>query len=923
MMNRRFALWLAVAAAAAAIAGISLSGQTSSITVQDLTCEYLVNPLGIDTEQPRLSWRLAPGPRGRTQSAYQILVASSPENLQKNIGDLWNSGKVNASQSVLVPYQGRPLNSRMRAWWKVRVWDENGRVSPWSAPARWSMGLLRPSDWQARWIGLPHPEGAKPGAPLPFPWLRKTVELKQKPARATAYVNAQGYYELYVNGKKVDDYVLVPAVSDFSKRNLYLTHDVTNYMVPGKNVIALWLGRGWYVRGHPGVIHDGPIVRAQVEMEMPGGESVSVVTDDTWKVKESMLTPLGRGTAFGDYGGERYDARLELPNWNLASLDDSGWKQAAVFGAPQVETAAQMVQPNRLLDPVKPVKVQEESPGVYLMQMEKNYTGWFQIRIPGDLPAGTMVRLEYGDTNPTKERFQTFNQRDEIITAGKELNFCSRFNYHAFSFVRITGLKRAPALTDVKAWLIHTGYDQAGEFESSNDLLNRIFRTVAWTYRCLTLGGYVVDCPHRERLGYGGDAGTSIETGMYTFDTAALYNKWTADWRAAQDPRTGDLPYTAPNYQDQGGGGPMWSGFCVTLPWHVYTQYGDKQVLETNYNMIQKWLEFAHSKTVDNILEFYVSFGIRMPQWNYLGDWVTPRRPGEPDISRDKVAATLINNLHYLYTLQLASNIATILNRPEDAAKYQARAEAVKSAIHRRFFDPKRQIYGTGQQPYLAFPLLVSVVPPEHRPAVMKNLERTILVDDKGHINAGMHGTYFLLKYLMEADRNDLIYEMVSKTTWPGWGYMLEQGATTIWEGWSGQSRIHDTLISVGSWFIQGIGGIRLDEKAPGFRRFIIKPAVVGDLKFARTRYKSIHGPIVSNWRIEGDTLHLDVSAPPNTTATVYVPAASSEAVTEGGRPAAKSPGVKAVGYENGRALFEIAPGQYSFATRLVKQQGR
>ncbi|NWG13062.1 MAG: alpha-L-rhamnosidase N-terminal domain-containing protein [Acidobacteria bacterium] len=256
-MKNRFAVLLAVAAAAAAMAGISLSGQTSAITVQDLTCEYLVNPLGIDTDRPRLSWRLTPGARGRMQSAYQILVASSPENLQENQGDLWNSGKVNTSQSVLVPYGGRPLNSRMRVWWKVRVWDENGRPSQRSAPARWSMGLLRPTDWQARWIGMPHPEGAKPGAPLPFPWQRKTVDLKQRPTWATACVNDQGYYQLYVSDKKVDDYVLVPAVSDFSSRNLCLTHDVTHYLTPGENVIALWLGRGWYVRGHPGVIHDG------------------------------------------------------------------------------------------------------------------------------------------------------------------------------------------------------------------------------------------------------------------------------------------------------------------------------------------------------------------------------------------------------------------------------------------------------------------------------------------------------------------------------------------------------------------------------------------------------------------------------------------------------------------------------------------
>ena len=899
----------------------------TSPTVEGLRCEYLANPLGIDIEKPRLSWISIQGARGWRQTAYRILAASTPENLRKDAGDLWDSGKAISDQSTWIPYAGKPLTSGLRVYWKVRVWDGANRPSPWSGQAMWSMGLLRPSDWHARWIGEARPEGVREGAPLPFPWLRKTFTLAAKPDRATAYVNPLGYYEMYINGNKVGDHVLSPAVSDYSKRNLYVTFDVTDYLVPGKNVVALWLGRGWYVRGHPGVIHDGPLVRAQVDIALPGANTVQVGTDDTWKLRESPLTPLGRGTAFGDYGGERYDSRLELANWNSVELDDSDWKTAAAFDPPQAITAAQMVEPNRIMETILAVKVEEFPPGGYLIDMGRDFTGWLEFRVPGGLPAGTTVKLEYADVRRSAPAtgaaaaaggLQTLNQRDEVVANGAALTFRSRFNYHGFRYVRVTGLNRAPGIQDATGYLIHTAYDRAGEFVSSNDLMNRIYQLVTWTYRSLSLGGYVVDCPTRERLGYGGDAGTSLETGMFNFSTGGLYDRWLANWRDAQQPETGELPHTAPNYQDQGGGGPMWGGFVVTLPWQLYLQYGDKRVLETNYPMIQKWLGYLQSEAGGNVLETHKTFAMRMQQWNFLGDWVTPSPVGGVNGDRgDPRSVQLINSLHYLYTVQIAAKVAAILGRSDDAAKYQALSADISHALHQRFYDAAKASYATGEQPYLAFPLLVNVVPPELRKAVADNLENTIRVKNAGHLDSGMHGTYFLLKYLMEADRNDLIYLMTSQTDFPGWGYMLAQGATTSWEDWRGRSsNIHDTLISIGAWFIEGIGGIRIDPKAPGFQHFLIEPALVGDLTFARTSYQSIHGQIVSDWKIENGALHMDVTVPAGTTATVYVPTSAPGSVTEGGRPPARSPGVKSAPAENGKAVFEVGSGKYAFEAK-------
>ena len=429
------------------LAGCAAIGQTSA-PVDGLRCEYLTDPLGIDVPTPRLSWQLAPGPNELRQTAYQILVASSLEALRKDNGDLWDSKRVESQDSTFVPYAGRPLASGMQCFWKVRVWRQSGRATSWSNPARWSMGILSEPEWYGRFIGQARPTAVKEGTPLRFPWLRKTLDLKEKPRRATAYVNALGYYELYINGRKVDDYVLAPAVSDYSKRTVYVTHDITDYLVAGKNCLALWLGRGWYVHGHPGVIHDGPLVRAQFDIRLSDGSNMKVGTDETWKVHASPIAPLGRGTAFGDYGGEHYDAGLEIEGWNTAALDDSNWDAAAVFAPPHTVTAAQMVEPNRIVETLKPVKIEENPAGAWLIDMGKNYVGWLELNLPADTAAGANIKIEYADWTPTSGRWATFNQRDEYVTRAGAQTIRSRFNYHGFRYAHVTGLRtRLPGTT--------------------------------------------------------------------------------------------------------------------------------------------------------------------------------------------------------------------------------------------------------------------------------------------------------------------------------------------------------------------------------------------------------------------------------------------------------------------------------------------
>ena len=899
--------------------GLSFQGYTvfagNDLTMNNLRCEYLVNPLGIDAVKPRLSWTLHSDQRGQTQTAYQIMVAASEESLKKNQADLWDSGKVDSDQSIQIEYSGNELTSKMACWWKVRVWDKDHRVSSWSTPAFWTMGLLQQAHWQGRWICADLP-GDKPQDYIwPLPWLRKTFTLDEKPNDASINISALGYYELYVNGKKVDDYVLTPAISDYSKRALYLTHDISKHLVKGKNCIAVWLGRGWNQGVLPIEIYNNPPVRAQVDITLTNSQKIRIITDESWKYHTSPITPLDRATS-NHYGGERYDAQQELPDWNHADFDDSTWKSVRIMNTVNPTMAAQMAQPNRITEIIQPVSVEKMENGAYQIDMGRNFSGWLKLRIRNGQP-GQQIKLEYGDKIFPDSRLQSYSQRDEYILNDQQAQtFCSRFNYHAFRWVRITGLTAPPELDDAVGYFIHTDYESASEFECSNDLLNRIYQTVNWTYRCLTLGGYVVDCPHRERLGYGGDSGTSMETGMTNFNMAPFYTKWLADWRDVQNQTTGEFPHIAPAPY-MAGGGPAWSGICVTLPWEVYRKYGDVRILEISYPAIQKWIAFLQTKTKDNLLEPYITMDQKTIEWSFLGDWVPPGRGQGHNDRVDDHSTLLFNNCYYLYNVQLAEKIATVLAKQNDAAAYRKKAQLLQRVIHQRFYNPDKNTYANGDQTYLVMPLLFGIIPDDLRSQIMQNLENDILVKHKGHLNTGMHGTYFMVKLFSQLNRDDLTFEMTNKKSYPGWGYMFENGATSIWEEWLGNnSQIHDTLLSIGSWFVNSLGGIQPDDNQPGFKHFFIKPALVGNLSSANATYNSIHGKISSRWNKANDQFTLKIQVPTNTTATVYIPTSSPATVTEGSLPAAQADGVKFLRTENNAAIFSVASGNYTFAAK-------
>ena len=911
--------------------------------VVNLRCEYLSDPLGSDVQKPRLSWVIEDKGqktevRGQKQTAYRVLVASSEELLKKNKGDLWDSGKVASDQSIQVEYQGKPLVSRMYCHWKVRVWlavsklpgeggDKKGKATDWSKPAFWSMGLLKPEDWQAKWV--------KAGGET-SPWLRKEFTLAAAPERATAFVNVKGYAELYVNGKKVGDDVLAPAVAVYRKRTLYNTYEISRYLHAGNNCVGVWLGLGLcYIRN---ATNYTPLARVQLDLSV-GGQRVVVGTDPTWTFMQSSHTEFGWG--WNGNGREHIDARRDIAGWSEVGCTNGTWRPVEEFAEPSGVATAQSCPPNRITGVIPLKTCTALNATTYELDFGTNLNGWLRLRLPrmeagktvrlrfadkrfqtpegDDTPAGKVKPFEGGgpriDTPQGPVCYQTHNQEAIYISAGKPgEEFCPKFNYFSFRYVIVEGLPAQPAPGDAEALFIESDLEPVGTFECSNDLFNRILQVNTWTIRCLNLGGYMVDCPHRERMGYGGDGQTSIETQIMSRDASAFYTKWAVEWLDEQDPITGkSVQYAPTGVGPDGNPDPccwlLWGGMIDVLPWKAFLYYGDRRLLERAYEPMVRY------PTV--YIDSFFPDGLHPKPCDLGSDWVAP------GIGMQAPPGTeLFVNCYRVYLLDLLAKSADALGRTDEAKRYRTRIKELKALIHSTYYKENEKLYDGDRELNQALPLTMGVVPDALREPVLKQLEDIIMVKNKGHLDTGMLGTYFLFQSLREIGRNDLAYTMANQKDYPGWGYLLSQGATTFGEQWDGYwSQIHACFLSPGGWFYQGLAGICPDETGPGFKKIIIKPAIVGDLTWVKCRYDSIHGTIGSNWKREGDKLTMAVTIPINTTATVHVPAEDAAAVTEGGNTIDKAKGVKFLRMENNAAVYEIGSGSYRFESVVVLVQ--
>jgi len=893
---RRLPFFLLLAWGAPVLAGLS-PGR--------LTCEYLVNPLGIDTPQPRLSWMVQSKERAQKQSAYQVLVASSKLLLDSDTGDLWDSGKVLSDRTLHVAYGGTPLLSGQSCHWKVRVWDKDGQVSAYSRPACWEMGLLSPQDWQGQWIARTTDTNS-----LPAPLLRRAFTIEGKIKQARAYICGLGYYELHINGKKIGDHLLDPAYTRYDKRALYVTYDVTEALRRGSNAVGVILGNGWYNVQTKAVwdFHEAPWRAApkllmQLRVEYADGRVETIVTDGYWK------TSVGPILFNSIYGGETYDARAEKPGWDTADYDDADWAAAEVVSGPGGKLVAQMMPPIKADRTLKPVKLTEPKPGVYVFDTGQNLAGFAELRLRGG--GGARVVMKYGERLgedglldradiqqhvmrvDTNQQFQTdtFFPRGE----GRE-TWHSRFTYHGFQYVEVTGLPPKPTLASLRGVFIHSAVPEAGEFECSNSLLNKIWRAGRWAYLS-NLQGIPTDCPHREKNGWTGDAHLAAEQGLLNYKPAPVYTKWINDLGDEQRP-SGELPGIVPTsgWGYKWGNGPAWDSAFLLIPFYLYQYCGDTRVLSDHYEGMKRYVDYLTSKAKDGIVDLG------------LNDWAP---------YKTKTPADITSTAYYYRDAQIVALTASLMGNESDARKYTELAAGIKEAFNRTFYDPDTGLYGNGSQTSLSCALYQGLVEPERRERVLQNLVAAV-EKSNNHIDTGILGAKYLLNALLENGRADVAYRIVSQQDLPSWGSWIEQGATTLWEQWNGtESRNHIMFGDISAWFYKALAGINLDPTSPAFKHIIIKPNPVNGLTSAKASYDSMRGYIVSDWRIKNGRFHLTVTIPANTTATVSLPTAKLEAVREGAEPAIKSEGGRQFRVEEGRTLFEVGSGTYRFTVPL------
>jgi alpha-L-rhamnosidase len=826
--------------------------------VFELRCENLTNPLGIDKTTPRFSWKISSLKNGTEQKAFQVLVAGEIPDLTEKKANLWNSGKVESSGSILVSYNGQKLNSGTSAWWKVRVWDESGNVSPWSEPARFSIGLLSENDWQASYVAFNTENGYHE-----CPQLYSTFEVDEPDSNYFLHVNSLGYHEVFINGKKVGNGLLTPAVSQFDKRSLINTYDVSSFLKKGKNNLILWLGSGWYTDGLPGVANNGPVVRAQLEKVENNQRETILATNENWQGRKSSYTRHGTWRP-NQFGGEIVDGEL-AKNDLETEKPENRWHPVSLVDIPTHKSSPQMTEQNAITDTISPVSLIEIAPDTFLVDMGKNLTGWVDIQF-SNLEKSQEIKIDYCDHLIDGERFNDRNQWDKYIASGNSPEkFINKFNYHGFRYIRITGLKEMPAVESIQAYLVRTDFGQASGFECSDPDLNAIHDMIFYTLQCLSLGGDFVDCPQIERLGYGGDGNASTLTAQTMFNLAPVYNNWLQAW-ADVIREDGGMPHTAPNPYPAGGG-PYWCGFIITASWQTYLNYGDTLVLKKYYPVMQKWLGYVEKYSVDGLLKRWPDTDYR--GW-YLGDWATPEGIDQTNES----SVDLVNNSFIAVCFDNMERMAGILGKPEDALLYASKKQQLQEKIHSAFFDETTNTYATETQIDLAFPMIAGVVPEEKLNAVENSLYHETEVIRNGHLATGLVGLPVLTEWVVKNNAADLMYSMLKKRDYSGYLYMIDNGATTTWEHWNGaRSHIHNCYNGIGSWFYHAVGGIRPVEDVPAYRKVRIQPQIPDGLTWANTFKETPFGKLIVNWALNGNQLEMELEIPVGMEAEVGLPA--------------------------------------------------
>ncbi|QPC84160.1 glycoside hydrolase family 78 protein [Phototrophicus methaneseepsis] len=908
--------------------------------INHLICEYRSNPLGIDVTKPRLGWQMQTDRQGARQTAYRILAASTPEGLHNEDADLWDTGRIESDQSIHVPYKGLSLTSRQRVYWCVIVWDETDEASQ-SAPAWFEMGLLDQADWQAEWIGGELRGG--PRSTIPAPYLRKSFMLPAPVQSARLYTTAIGLYECSMNGEIIGDDIFTPGWTDYQTRIQYQVYDVTELIHQGENTFGAILGDGWAV-GHVGwgnrqQYYERPCLFAQLEVTLEDGSQHIIVTDASWKYHYGPLLE-------NDFQmGESYDARLEMPGWNESGFNDDAWSYVETFDNPEVVLVATNGPTVKRIEEVKPISGPDGEANSnrprYIFDMGQNMVGY--VRLKGSAPAGTTVVLRFAEVLNPDGSLYTTNLRQARATdsytfkgEGEEI-WQPRFTFHGFRYVELNGYPGEVTTETITGVVVHSEMAQTGDFECSDPLLNQLQHNIVWGQK----GNFVdvpTDCPQRdERLGWTGDIQVFVRTAAFNMDIAGFMTKWARDVRDAQG-EAGNIPPVVPHMISElrEDGGPAWADAAIICPWTIYTCYGDVRILEENYDVMKRYMDFIIEASPG-----YIRCAPDYEGWLGFGDWLSINA----DTPRD-----LIGTAFLAYDADLMSRIAGLLGYADDAVTYLNLFEAARQAFQNRFLagtqaekealseGALRMIedadsisrgnlqavdYGpiasevfntdlfTPTQTAYILALHFNLLPEDLRSQAVDELVSDIERRDR-HLSTGFVGSPYLPHVLSENGRLDVAYALLNQKTWPSWLYAVTQGATTIWERWDGwteengfqdpgmNSFNHYAYGAIGAWLYNTVAGLEVDTSQPGYKHFLVQPKPGGGLNDAKATLKTLYGEVTSQWQFAGGTFKLNVTIPPNTSATVILPPDIGQEVTINGDPV------------RGNA-FDLLAGHYAF----------
>ncbi len=939
-MMRGFGSAMAVLAAGV-LASCTQNGATpaelnATAAPVNMQCQLRANPLAINSVHPRLGWVLPWKGRGQFQGAYEILVASSPKVLADNQANVWDSGKVQSDQSINIRYGGPMLKPRERCFWKVRVWNQAGVASHWSAVAQWQEGLLTVGQWHhARWIGWkPAPKmGIK--HPLPAIYLRDQFTITKPVKRAVAYFSGLGLGRMYINGQRTSHTQLSPALSWYPKRCYYVARNVTTLLKPGKNALGIILGDGrMYGMGGvaPYTIHISPRMILMLHITYTDG-TTSIITSNThWK-----MTDMGPIRMNNEYNGETFNFAMRMPGWNQVGFAARGWKPAVAVHSPGGRLVAEFQQPIRVTQILHPIKLAEIAPGKWMFDMGQNMVGWCRINIPNG-PAGTRVVLRHGeslvrngqqtvDLNTAGKgrihlyvaNLRTAKQTDTVILNGKgPVTWHPIFTYHGFRFVEMTGYPGTPTLSTIEGQEVHDALPVIGGFACSDKLVNQIVHNCRWgiqnNYRSIP-----TDCPQRdERQGWMGDRGMESRSESFLFNTERFHDKWLWDIQDGQRP-SGDVSAVNPPYWAVYSKDVTWPSTFIYLPGTLYLQYGQLSPLRDHYAAMSKWINYQLAKVHGGITKA-----------DTFGDWCSPAKSPKHIHSRDPNRATpkaILATATLYKDLHLMAGYAKLLHNSAGEKHWLSEAHKLYIGFNKRLWNAKGGYYGNGSDTACILPLAAGIVPENRRERVMKRFLWRMHERQDDHVGVGVIGMQWIFNVMSRNGQADLAWKMLNQTTYPGWGYMVKHGATTIWELWNGNTanpamNSQDHVMFIGdmlTWLFQYVGGIESDPSEPGFQHIIMQPHFLKGLKYVDTWHRSPYGKIVSNWKIATNgTFRWHVRIPANSFATVKIPAAQANMVRLDGHKISDKPWIKFVAYVRGRAIYMLESGNYRFSSTLA-----